>query len=662
MRRNTIVTILVMLAVVYVFYMIPRLAVEPTRVKDYEYYTDFYDDLVAGHIETVEVVTGRSAEGDFKEDAPEDYDRFTVKVPPDQELVARLQSTKQEHDLDVRIAAKEMGFFDRMLTGAGIYLLPLALLVIFWLFMMRQMNSSRGQAMNFGRSKARMVGDQWERVTFDDVAGMHEVKEELQEVVAFLKKPERFRKLGAKIPRGVLLVGPPGCGKTLLARAVAGEAGVAFFYMSGSDFVEMFVGVGASRVRDLFEQAKAHLPAIIFIDELDAVGRLRGAGLGGGHDEREQTLNALLVEMDGFDPADDVILLAATNRPDILDPALLRPGRFDRQIVVPTPDVRERAEILEIYVADKKIADDVDLDLLARRSVGFSGADIENMVNEAALLAGRKDKEVIEREDFDEAVERTIAGPERRSRIVQDNERRILAYHEAGHALVGQLLEDFDPVYKVTILPRGMSLGYTISLPENDKYMTSRQEMLNRMTQALGGRAAEELVIGEIHTGAAQDLKVVSKIARAMVTEYGMSDALGPITYGHKSEQVFLGKDIGEERNYSEAVAEQIDEAVREIADGCYARARELLSGHREELDLLVDMLLEHESLERKDVEALLEHGVMASELEEQQGEEAEEEEAEEEEADESLETTPAPSGKPARGTLPRGLPEPDTP
>jgi cell division protease FtsH len=660
MRRNTIVTILVVMAVAYVFYMIPRLATEPTRVKEYEYYTDFYDAFTEGHIETVEVITGQTAEGEFKEDSPEEFDSYTVKVPPDEELLARLQNAKQEHGLDVKIAAKDLGLLERVLTSAGVYILPLALLVIFWLFMMRQMNSSRGQAMNFGRSQARMVGDQWERVTFDDVAGMHEVKEELEEVVAFLKEPERFRKLGAKIPRGVLLVGPPGCGKTLLARAVAGEAEVAFFYMSGSDFVEMFVGVGASRVRDLFEQAKAHLPAIIFIDELDAVGRLRGAGLGGGHDEREQTLNALLVEMDGFDQADDVILLAATNRPDILDPALLRPGRFDRQIVVPTPDVKERAEILRIYVKDKRIADDVDIELLARRSVGFSGADIENMVNEAALLAGRKDKELIEREDFDEAVERTIAGPERKSRVIQEDERKILAYHEAGHALVGQLLTDFDPVYKVTILPRGMSLGYTISLPEDDRYITSKQQMLNRMTQALGGRAAEELVIGEIHTGAHQDLKVVSQIARSMVTEYGMSDALGPITYGKKSQQVFLGKDIGEERNYSEAVAEQIDQAVREIADDCYAKAKELLSGHREELDLLVEMLLEHESLERADVEALLKHGVMAADLKQQEADQ--ETPDRDEESGEAVEKAPEAAGKPERGTIPPGLPEPGTP
>ncbi|NLO06806.1 MAG: ATP-dependent zinc metalloprotease FtsH [candidate division WS1 bacterium] len=636
--------------------MIPKLATEQTQVNEYKYYSQFYQDFVDGKIATVMVVNGLQAEGEYAVDADVAWQRYTTSVPPDPELIDKLMVVARERGLEVEVSPKAMRLSDRILAIAGTYLLPLALLVLFWLFMMRQMNSSRGQAMNFGRSQARMVGDHWERVTFDDVAGMHEVKEELEEVVAFLKQPERFRQLGAKIPRGVLLVGPPGCGKTLLARAVAGEAGVAFFYMSGSDFVEMFVGVGASRVRDLFDQAKAHLPAIIFIDELDAVGRLRGAGLGGGHDEREQTLNALLVEMDGFDQNDDVILLAATNRPDILDPALLRPGRFDRQIVVPVPDVRERREILEIYVRDKRMSEDVDLELLARRSVGFSGADIENMVNEAALLAGRKDKKRIEREDFDEAVERIIAGPERRSRVISESERRILAYHEAGHALVGESLEDFYPVYKVTILPRGMALGYTLSLPEDDRYITSKSEMLDRMTQALGGRAAEELVIGEIHTGAHQDIEMVSKIARAMVTEYGMSDDLGPIAYGHRSQHVFLGKDINEERNYSEAVAEKIDAAVRGIVDGCYDRAREILHGRREQLDLLVEMLLEFETLDRADVDALLNHGVMARDLE----------------TNDDDTPTPAPTEdivgrapEPAerkRGAVPPGVPEPGTP
>ncbi|MGC9318305.1 MAG: ATP-dependent zinc metalloprotease FtsH [Armatimonadota bacterium] len=656
MRRNMIVTILVLGVIVYVFYMIPRLNTGQNELREYDHYSQFYDDFVAGHVAEVTVVNGEELEGEFKPDAPGGYERFVVSVQGE-DVMNTLMAAKQEHELDTAIGAEPMRLSDRILTIAGTYLLPLVIIILFWLFMVRQMNSTRGQALNFGRSQARMVGDHWERVTFDDVAGMHEVKEEMQEVVAFLKEPERFRKLGAKIPRGVLLVGPPGCGKTLLARAVAGEAGVAFFYMSGSDFVEMFVGVGASRVRDLFEQAKDHLPAIIFIDELDAVGRLRGAGLGGGHDEREQTLNALLVEMDGFDPNDDVILLAATNRPDILDPALLRPGRFDRQIVVPMPDVKERQEILNIYIQDKRVADDLDLEVLARRSVGFSGADIENMVNEAALLAGRKDKDVIESEDFDEAIERIIAGPERKSRVISEEERKVLAYHEAGHALVGYMLPDFDSVYKVTILPRGMSLGYTISLPEDDRYITSKTEMHNRMTQALGGRAAEELVLGEIHTGAHQDLEVVSKIARAMVTEYGMSEDLGPITYGRKTGPVFLGKDLAEERNYSEAVAKKIDDAVRAIVDGAYERANAILAEHREELDLLVEKLLEHETLDRDDVEALLEHGVMAEELGEEA--EAEAEEAEEQPAEPAA-TEEATRKQP--GTIPPGMPEPETP
>ncbi len=657
MRRNTIVTIIVVAALAYVFYMIPRLADEQKQVKQYDYYSEFYADFIAGHIADVTVVNGQELEGEFKPDVPGGYDRFIVSVQGEN-VLADLMAAKKEYELDTNVGAEAMRLSDRILTTAATYVLPLVLIILFWMFMVRQMNSTRGQALNFGRSQARMVGDHWERVTFDDVAGMHEVKEELEEVVAFLKQPERFRQLGAKIPRGVLLVGPPGCGKTLLARAVAGEAGVAFYYMSGSDFVEMFVGVGASRVRDLFDQAKSHLPAIIFIDELDAVGRLRGAGLGGGHDEREQTLNALLVEMDGFDPNDDVILLAATNRPDILDPALLRPGRFDRQIVVPMPDVKERREILDIYVEDKHLADDVDLDMLARRSVGFSGADIENMVNEAALLAGRENKQIIEREDFDEAIERLIAGPERKSRVIMEDERRVLAYHEAGHALVGHMLTDFDPVYKVTILPRGMSLGYTISLPEDDRYITSKTQMLNRMTQALGGRAAEELVLGEIHTGAQQDLEVVSRIARAMVTEYGMSTELGPITYGKKTGPVFLGKDIAEERNYSEAVAEMIDSEVRALVDMCYERAKMILTDHRDELDLLVDKLLEVETLERDDVEALVKYGVMADELE------GEEEAVEDTPDDDRPAPEPATgeATQPRRGTVPPAMPEAQTP
>jgi len=613
-RSNTIVTLVILGALAYAFIMIPRLHDEQVRVKRYEFFTEFLDDFRAGRISEVKIIAGADAIGKYYQGAVGDYTDFRVRVPADPELVDKLQAIAMDKGLQVRVGVETAGLAERMLTGALVYVLPLLLLVVFWVLMMRQMNSQRGQALNFGRSGARMFTEHFARVTFDDVAGMKEVKEELAEVVEFLKAPDRFRSLGAKIPRGILLVGPPGCGKTLLARAVAGEAGVAFFYLSGSDFVEMFVGVGASRVRDLFQQAKAHLPAIVFIDELDAVGRLRGAGLGGGHDEREQTLNALLVEMDGFAPKDDVILLAATNRPDILDPALLRPGRFDRQIVVPMPNLQERREILEIYVKDKPVSDRVNLDVLARRSVGFSGADIENLVNEAALLAARQQKTQIDPEDFDEALERVIAGPERKSRVLSEEDRRVLAYHEAGHALVGYLLPDFDEVYKVTILPRGQSLGYTISLPEDDRYIMSRRELLNRMTQALGGRAAEELVLDDIHTGAHQDLEMVSRLARAMVTEYGMSEELGPITYGRKTGPVFLGRDLAEERNYSEQVAAQIDQTVRQIVESCYQRALELLRDHRDKLDLLVENLLEHESLDQEQVAALMETGQLPAE------------------------------------------------
>ena len=611
MRRNTIVTLVMLGTLAYIFYLIPQLGKEQSRMKEYDYVSEFMDDFEAGHISQVKVTANYEAPGQFKSGAVEDYTDFTVEVPTDPEFVDKLMALNDEEQLGVLIGAPRMSTWDKIMAVGGTFMLPLLLLGVFWVFMMRQMNNSRGQAMSFGRSGARMLTDNLESVTFDDVAGMQEVKEELQEVVEFLQSPEQFRALGAKIPRGVLLVGPPGCGKTLLARAVAGEADVSFFYLSGSDFVEMFVGVGASRVRDLFQQAKAHLPAMIFIDEMDAVGRLRGAGVGGGHDEREQTLNALLVEMDGFEAKDDVILLAATNRPDILDPALLRPGRFDRQIVVPMPNVAERREILEIYVKDKPVDEGVDLDLMARRSAGFSGADIENMVNEAALLAARHKKDEIEPEDFDEALERIIAGPERKSRVISDDDRRVLAYHEAGHALVGYLIPGFDEVYKVTILPRGQSLGYTISLPEDDRYIMGKQEMLDRMAQALGGRAAEELVLDDLHTGAHQDIEMVSAMARAMVTEYGMTDELGPIAYGKKTGPVFLGRDFAEERNYSEDIAARIDSTVRGMVDECYDRALTLLRESRDKLDLLVDNLLEFETLDQEQVKALMETGAL---------------------------------------------------
>ena len=606
MRQSPVVLLLVMLAAAYAFYMVPQLSQQANTRYTYEHYSDFYRDFTGGRVAEVTLVRGERAEGKFAEGARPPYQVFTVAIPADEGLAMKLVEVAPD---DTKVATSSGGWSDKIMM-ALFNLVPFLLIIfIFYFFLMRQMRANGSQAMSFGRSQAKMMSDSFPRVTFNDVAGMEEVKEELQEVVSFLRAPEKFRGLGAKIPRGVLLVGPPGCGKTLLARAVAGEAGVDFFYMSGSDFVEMFVGVGASRVRDLFNQAKQSDNAIIFIDELDAVGRLRGAGLGGGHDEREQTLNALLVEMDGFDPNDNIILLAATNRPDVLDPALLRPGRFDRQIVVPNPDVGEREAILRVYTKDKPVADDVDISTLARRTPGFSGADIENLVNEAALLAARRDKRSVDMTEFDEAIERVIAGPQRKSRVIREEERRVLAYHEAGHALVGSMLPDFDITYKVTILPRGQSLGYTISLPEDDRYLMSRSEMLDRMVQALGGRAAEQLVFDDVTTGAANDLERVSQMARAMVTEYGMSEELGPITYGKKHGPVFLARDLAEERNYSEDVAQRIDAEVRRIVEESFDRARQILTDERETLDKLVEVLLERETLNQEEVEAIIETG-----------------------------------------------------
>ena len=661
MKHNPIVLIVVIAAMAYAFYMIPQLSQKAQTRYKYEHFSEFYEDFKEAQIAEVTLVNDERAEGIYKVDGKskgdgkQQYETFEVTIPGADDLAVTLTQLAPE---GTKVGTSTGGWSEKLMMAALNFIPFLLIVVLFYIFLMRQMRAGGNQAMSFGRSQARLHDDNTSKVTFADVAGMEEVKEELEEVVEFLREPERFRALGAKIPRGVLLVGPPGCGKTLLARAVAGEAGVAFFYMSGSDFVEMFVGVGASRVRDLFDQAKDKAPAIVFIDELDAVGRLRGAGLGGGHDEREQTLNALLVEMDGFDPNDDIILLSATNRPDVLDPALLRPGRFDRHIVVPNPNVNEREAILRIYTRDKPVAEDVDEALLARRTPGFSGADIENLVNEAALLAARRGKQVVEMIEFDEAIERVIAGPERKSHIIKDEERRVLAYHEAGHALVGNLLPDFDPTYKVTILPRGQSLGYTISLPEDDRYLMTQTELENHMVQALGGRAAEELVIGDITTGAANDLEKVSKMARAMVTEYGMSDKLGPITYGTKHGPVFLAKDLSEERNYSEDVARQIDAEVRRIVDECYDRARQAIAERRETLDALVEVLLEKETLNGEQVEAIIETGALPEE-EENAPEEAAASEGDAEESETPDETSETVT-RVDRPTT--GLPDPQTP
>ncbi|HEY67741.1 MAG: cell division protein FtsH [Chloroflexi bacterium] len=493
-----------------------------------------------------------------------------------------------------------------LLSAGGSILLVVAMLVGGYL-MLRQFQGANNQALAFGKSRARMYTGDQPSVTFDDVAGVDEAKEELREVVEFLKEPEKFVQLGARIPKGVLLVGAPGTGKTLLAKAVSGEAGVPFFSISGSEFVEMFVGVGASRVRDLFNQAKRHSPCIVFLDEIDAVGRHRGAGLGGSHDEREQTLNQILVEMDGFDTDTNVIIMAATNRPDILDPALLRPGRFDRRIVLDRPDIRGREAILKVHVRGKPLGEDVDLTTLAKSTPGFVGADIENLVNEAAILAARRNKKVIEMAEFEEAIERVIAGPERKSRLISDEEKRITAYHEAGHAVVAHVLPKCDPVHKVSIVARGIASGYTMALPEEDRRIVSKAKFRDDLAFALGGRAAEELVFGDVTTGAANDLERVTEMARAMVTRYGMSERLGPMTFGQKEELVFLGKEIGEQRDYSEAVAQEIDQEVRKIVHEAYERAKEVLTRYREQLDRIAERLIEVETLEADEFVALFE-------------------------------------------------------
>ncbi len=485
-------------------------------------------------------------------------------------------------------------------------LLPVILIGGLIFFMLRQSQGNNNQAMAFGKSRARMFTSDQPSVTFEDVAGAEEAKEELAEVVEFLKEPEKFIHLGAHIPKGVLLIGSPGTGKTLLAKAVAGEAGVPFFSISGSEFVEMFVGVGASRVRDLFNQAKRHSPCIIFIDEIDAVGRQRGAGLGGSHDEREQTLNQILVEMDGFDTDTNVIVVAATNRPDILDPALIRPGRFDRRVILDRPDVKGREAILKVHVQGKPLASDVDLKTLARVTPGFVGADIENMVNEAAILAARKNKKTINDSDFQEAIERTLLGPERKSRVINQAEQLITAYHEAGHAVVSYLLPNADPVRKVTIIPRGMSGGSTMFVPEQDVNYVTRSRMKSQIIVALAGRAAEEIVLDEITTGAASDLEQVTKIARAMVTRFGMSEKLGPMMFGQKDEMIFLGREIAEQRDYSEAVAEEIDEEVRAIVGWAYAESRRLLTENRDKLESVALRLLETETIDASEFLALM--------------------------------------------------------
>jgi cell division protease FtsH len=552
------------------------------------------DEIRAGNVKSARVIDREQrVELTLKND---DKIRASYLSGTGDDIVSDLQETPPPEKYDVYVP-QENWFFSLLLT-----LLPIALIVIIFLFFMNQMQGGGSRVMNFGKSKAKLVAKDTPKTTFADVAGADEAVEELQEIKEFLSSPAKFQAIGAKIPKGVLLYGPPGTGKTLLARAVAGEAGVPFYSISGSDFVEMFVGVGASRVRDLFEQAKANAPAIVFVDEIDAVGRHRGAGLGGGHDEREQTLNQLLVEMDGFDVKGGVILIAATNRPDILDPALLRPGRFDRQIAVERPDLAGRNRILEVHARGKPIAADVDLLAVARRTPGFTGADLANVLNEAALLTARGDKKLIDPPAMDEAIDRVVAGPQKRSRIMTEQEKTLTAYHEGGHALVAAALPGSDPVHKITILSRGRALGYTMVLPDEEKYSTTRSQMLDQLAYMLGGRAAEELVFQDPTTGAANDIEKATSVARAMVTQFGMTERLGPIKFGQDNGEVFLGRDMGHQRDYSEEVAAVVDEEVKKLVSAAHDEAWEILVENRDVLDELVLALLDKETLGKDEV------------------------------------------------------------
>ena len=589
--RSSFIYLLILVAVVAIFY------------------TFFSGSMGSGNEIPITEVVSLAASGDV--DLIEvDKDRLTVSLTNGNVYTSRKEDGASIVESlaragvdpvasNIRVVVKGSGGLGSLL-GLLINFLPLIFFGAILLFMMRQAQGNTSQTFSFGRSRAKMFVGNSPAVSFEDVAGVEEAKEELQEVVEFLKFPERFLVLGAKIPKGVLLVGPPGTGKTLLARAVAGEAGVPFFNISGSEFVEMFVGVGASRVRDLFDQAKRNSPCIVFVDEIDAVGRHRGAGLGGGHDEREQTLNQILVEMDGFDPNTNVIVLAATNRPDILDPALLRPGRFDRRVTLDNPDVRGRTQILQVHAKGKPLAEDTDLESVAKQTVGFSGADLANLVNESAILAARRQKTLITSEEFAESVDRVIAGPERRTRVISQREKEITAYHEAGHALVAHLLPHADPVVKISIVSRGQMGGYTRFSPEEDRNLITKNQLEARLAVATGGRVAEEIVFNEITTGASDDLEQATHIARTMVTRYGMSKKLGPRTFGKREELVFLGREISEQRDYSDRIAEDIDEDVHSLISVAYRTAKDLLTSRRDQLERLAKQLIAHESVDDK--------------------------------------------------------------
>ena len=590
--KNVLFYLLIIMVIIWMFDLYGEKNSKPADIS----YTSFMQHVQQDEIKQVTIVDNVIS-GKLK-----DGKEFSTVAPNDSKLVEKLEAKKV--DIKAELPPQPPWWMSILSS-----ILPMLIIVGLWFMLMNQGGAGGGKVMNFGKSRARRYDEEKLKITFKDVAGAEEAKQELEEVVEFLKHPQKYNDLGAKIPKGVLLYGPPGTGKTLLAKAVAGEAGVPFFSISGSDFVEMFVGVGASRVRDLFDQAKKRAPCIVFIDEIDAVGRQRGAGLGGGHDEREQTLNQLLVEMDGFSANEGIIMIAATNRPDILDPALLRPGRFDRQIVVDRPDIKGRTEILKVHVKGKPMGQDVNLDVIAQRTPGFTGADLSNLVNEAALLTARKDKKAINMPEMEEAAERVIMGPERKSRVISDKEKRLTAYHEGGHTIVGMLLEHTDPVHKVTIIPRGRAGGYTLSLPKEDKYYATRSEMLDELKVLLGGRVAEALVLKEISSGASNDLQRATQLARQMICEYGMSENIGPVTFGHRQDQVFLGRDIARDKDYSEEVAAEIDKEVRSFMEDAYAATEKLLSDNIDKLHVIAKALMEKETLEEEEINQLVKYG-----------------------------------------------------
>ena len=626
--RYTILYVLILLVIIGIFGTFNS---GDTTVKEFDYY-EFFQELDKGNVETVKIQPVNQilqVTGEMK-DAEKGHTYIMQILQTDIEAINRINSIEKDYPKVTVLEAKQTSGWVSFFTG----IIPFVIIIILFFFLMSQSQGGGNKVMNFGKSKAKLFDDSKKKVRFNDVAGADEEKQELVEVVDFLKDHRKFTDIGARIPKGILLVGPPGTGKTLLARAVAGEAGVPFFSISGSDFVEMFVGVGASRVRDLFENAKKNAPCIIFIDEIDAVGRQRGAGLGGGHDEREQTLNQLLVEMDGFGANEGIIIIAATNRPDILDKALLRPGRFDRQITVGHPDVKGREAILKVHARNKPLAESVDLGAVASRTPGFSGADLENLLNEAALVAARKNKKTINMADIDEASDRVIAGPAKASRVYSAKEKKLVAFHEAGHVVVGLALDEADTVHKVTIVPRGQAGGYAIMLPKEERFFTTKQELLDRIAGLLGGRVAEEIVLGEVSTGAHNDFQKVTNIARAMVTEYGMSDKIGATQFSSSSGgNVFLGRDFNSDQNYSDQIAYEIDQEIQSIVNSQYERTRQILTEKRELLDLIANTLMTKETLNAQEIEHLRDHGTLPA------VEEVVEEVAKEEEV--TIEVTP---------------------